>query len=524
MFKKILKRGSSSSKEKSNKNDNNTINNSRKNVSTQQPIAIPGSNNINKENTHKHIISPPPFDSVLSSGSLNSIDGLVGSLPNESSIPPSLLEDGHGNPITRSSSYSPSNINHSSFSSSFSSKPFSKFSIGRSNTSKDAAKFNIDDIISRLLAVRPPPNSSTNMNSKYSKNVCIKNSEIITLLQKVRAIFLDQPVLLHLTPNPSLAIAGDVHGQYEDLLRIFEKMGYPPQTNYLFLGDYVDRGKRRLETILLLFAYKIKYPENFFLLRGNHECASINRVYGFFDECKRRCNLKVWKAFTDVFNCLPISAVVAGKIFCVHGGLSPDLIDYEDVSRIQRPTDVPDNGLLNDLLWSDPSETAYEWEESERGVSYCFGKRIVKKFLERNDLDLVCRAHMIVEDGFEFFGNRTLVTVFSAPNYCGEFDNNGAIMSVDKDLLCSFEIIPSTITMEREKQEALLNQNIMGTSPPPPTTDYLSGNFENLNIDENIFSSSLDQLDKIEKEKDETDIENNNNNNNDNTLPPINNI
>jgi len=125
---------------------------------------------------------------------------------------------------------------------------------------------------------------------------------------------------------------------------------------------------------------------------------------------------------------------------------------------------------------------------------------------------------MIVEDGFEFFGNRTLVTVFSAPNYCGEFDNNGAIMSVDKDLLCSFEIIPSTITMEREKQEALLNQNIMGTSPPPPTTDYLSGNFENLNIDENIFSSSLDQLDKIEKEKDETDIENNNNNNNDNTL------
>jgi len=131
---------------------------------------------------------------------------------------------------------------------------------------------------------------------------------------------------------------------------------------------------------------------------------------------------------------------------------------------------------------------------------------------------------MIVEDGFEFFGNRTLVTVFSAPNYCGEFDNNGAIMSVDKDLLCSFEIIPSTITMEREKQEALLNQNIMGTSPPPPTTDYLSGNFENLNIDENIFSSSLDQLDKIEKEKDETDIENNNNNNNDNTLPPINNI
>jgi len=438
---------------------------------------------------------------------VNGSGGLVGSLPSE--LPPSLLEDGHGNPIHRSSSYSPQTNNHTStFPSSFSSNPFSKITLGRSSTNKEAAKFNIDDIISRLLAVRPPPNSSTNMNGKYAKNVCIKNSEIITLLQKVREIFLDQPVLLHLTPNPSLAIAGDVHGQYEDLLRIFDKMGYPPQTNYLFLGDYVDRGKRSLETILLLFAYKIKYPENFFLLRGNHECASINKVYGFFDECKRRCNLKVWKAFTDVFNCLPISAVVAGKIFCVHGGLSPELIDYEDVSRIQRPTDVPDNGLLNDLLWSDPSETAYEWEESERGVSYCFGKRIVKKFLDRNDLDLVCRAHMIVEDGFEFFGNRSLVTVFSAPNYCGEFDNNGAIMSVDKDLLCSFEIIPSTITMEREKQEALLRQNIAGTSPPPMTNDYLSSPLENLNIEDNIFSSSLDQLDKIEKEEDSPELDN----------------
>jgi serine/threonine-protein phosphatase PP1 catalytic subunit len=514
MFKNILKMGSSSSKEKdkSNKNDNNhSVIDSKNKITAQKPISIPGSN-INNENIHKHLVSPPPFDSVLRSGSLNSSGGLVGSLPNEN-LPPSLLEDGHGNPLIRSNSYSPQNIGHSSsFASSFSSNPFSKLTIGRSNTSKDAAKFNIDDIISRLLAVRPPPNSSTNMNSKYSKNVCIKNSEIITLLQKVREIFLDQPVLLHLTPNPSLAIAGDVHGQYEDLLRIFEKMGYPPQTNYLFLGDYVDRGKRSLETILLLFAYKIKYPENFFLLRGNHECASINKVYGFYDECKRRCNLKVWKAFTDVFNCLPISAVVAGKIFCVHGGLSPDLIDYEDVSRIQRPTDVPDNGLLNDLLWSDPSETAYEWEESERGVSYCFGKRIVKKFLDRNDLDLVCRAHMIVEDGFEFFGNRSLVTVFSAPNYCGEFDNNGAIMSVDKDLLCSFEIIPSTITMEREKQEALLKQHTTGSaSPPPPTTDYLSGTFDNLNLDDNIFSSS--PFDKVEKEEDSPVITNG--------LPPI---
>jgi len=493
--------GSSSSKDKDkHKNDkintHNTIMNTQGRITPQKPISIPGSS-INDETSHKHLVSPPPFESVLGSGSFTPSNGMggsegslpIGSLPDI--LPPSLLEDGRGNPIGRSNSIPLNHSSTSNFSSSFSSNPFSKLTLGRSGTSKDAAKFNIDDIISRLLSVRPPPNSSTNMNSKYSKNLCIKNSEIITLLQKVREVFLDQPVLLHLTPNPSLAIAGDVHGQYEDLLRIFDKMGYPPQTNYLFLGDYVDRGKRSLETILLLFAYKIKYPENFFLLRGNHECASINKVYGFFDECKRRCNLKIWKAFTDVFNCLPISAVVAGKIFCVHGGLSPDLIDYEDVTRIQRPTDVPDNGLLNDLLWSDPSETAYEWEESERGVSYCFGKRIVKKFLERNDLDLVCRAHMIVEDGFEFFGNRSLVTIFSAPNYCGEFDNNGAIMSVDKDLLCSFEIIPSTITMQRERQEALI-QSITGSGsspPPPPDPEFMGQNMDGFVNDDypNIF-------------------------------------
>ncbi|KAI8097228.1 serine/threonine-protein phosphatase PP-Z1 [Halteromyces radiatus] len=292
----------------------------------------------------------------------------------------------------------------------------------------------IDECIDRLLEV--------GKTTKVSKSICFKNSEIVAICRAAQEIFVNQPSLLEL--NPPVKILGDIHGQYHDLIRLFEMGGFPPDANYLFLGDYVDRGKQSLETILLLFCYKIKFPETFFLLRGNHESGSVTRVYGFYDECKRRTNVKIWKTFVDVFNTLPIAALVASKIFCVHGGLSPSLHSMQDVRNIMRPTDVPEYGLLNDLLWSDPSDTAVEWEDNERGVSYCFGKKIVNEFLAKHDLDLVCRAHMVVEDGYEFFNERTLVTVFSAPNYCGEFDNFGAIMSVNEELLCSFELLTPT--------------------------------------------------------------------------------
>ncbi|QSZ32222.1 hypothetical protein DSL72_001795 [Monilinia vaccinii-corymbosi] len=320
----------------------------------------------------------------------------------------------------------------------------------------------LDDYISRLL--------DAGYQGKSTKGVCLKSAEINSICARVREILLEQPPLIEL--EAPVKIVGDIHGQYSDLIRMFEMCGFPPSSNFLFLGDYVDRGKQSLETILLLMCYKIKYPENFFLLRGNHECANVTRVYGFYDECKRRANVKVWKTFVDVFNCLPIAAIVAGKIFCVHGGLSPALSHMDDIRHIARPTDVPDFGLLNDLLWSDPADQENDWETSERGVSYSFGKKVISEFLARHDFDLVCRAHMVVEDGYEFFEDRILVTVFSAPNYCGEFDNYGAVMSVSIELLCSFELLKplDSSALKSQMKKSRNKRNSMVNSPPPTGT------------------------------------------------------
>lgn len=295
---------------------------------------------------------------------------------------------------------------------------------------KAAEEFDLDEIINRSVAVK---------GGKPGKLVQNPETQLKLLCAAVREVILGQSAFLEL--EAPICICGDVHGQYYDLLRLFDYGGFPPQQNYLFLGDYVDRGKQSLETIALLLAYKVKFPENFFLLRGNHECASITRIYGFYDECKRRYNIKLWKQFCDVFNCLPVSALVDGKVICMHGGLSPEIQTLDQIRRIVRPADVPDQGLLCDLLWSDPDKDISGWGENDRGVAFIFGADVVDQFLRKHGMDLVCRAHQVVEDGFEFFAKRKLVTIFSAPNYCGEFDNAGAILTLDSQLTASFKVL-----------------------------------------------------------------------------------
>lgn len=291
----------------------------------------------------------------------------------------------------------------------------------------------VDRCIEELLSVR---------GERPGTDVALPEEYIVSLIQSCKAILASQPALLEL--HCPINVVGDIHGQYSDLLRMFEMGGFPPDANYIFLGDYVDRAIQGVEVMCLMMCYKIKFPETFFMLRGNHECASLTRIYGFYDECRKRYSIKLWKAFTDLFNMMPLAALIDSKIFCVHGGISPEIEDLGDILRIERPQQVPEEGILCDLLWADPDMYTSGWRENPRGVSYTFGDDIIEQFCDRHDIDLIVRAHQVVEDGYEFQCDRQLVTVFSAPNYCGDFDNAGAMMVVKEGLVCSFNVLRPT--------------------------------------------------------------------------------
>ena len=276
------------------------------------------------------------------------------------------------------------------------------------------------------------------------QELAFREGEYDYIIDKAYDVLKNEDSMLKI--SAPLYICGDIHGQYYDLLRVFEILDFPPKSNFLFLGDYVDRGKQSLECLLLLLCLKIKYPTKIFLLRGNHESEALNKIYGFYDECKRRISIKCFKKITNLFNILPITALINDNILCMHGGLSKELNNLEQLNKILRPTEIPDDGLLCDLVWSDPSdELNEEFGENERNISVTFSKKVVEEFTNINGLDLICRAHQVVEEGFQFFAGMKLITVFTAPNYAGEFDNNGGILEVDKDLLCRIHILRPNI-------------------------------------------------------------------------------
>jgi serine/threonine-protein phosphatase PP1 catalytic subunit len=189
--------------------------------------------------------------------------------------------------------------------------------------------------------------------------------------------------------------------------------------------------------------------------------------------------MKLWKEFINLFNHFPVAAVISNKILCMHGGLSPELKNLNQISKLSRPTGIPESGVLCDLLWSDPATgnspfilniVPKRWGDNDRGVSYVFSDRVVAEFLEKHDLDLIIRGHQVMEDGYEFFANKKLVTIFSAPNYCNEFDNDGAMLSVGEDLCCSFyKLMPAEKSMANKKKSPLFPFfNKKGNRPGTP--------------------------------------------------------
>ncbi|KAH8912365.1 serine/threonine-protein phosphatase PP-X isozyme 2 [Coniochaeta sp. PMI_546] len=265
----------------------------------------------------------------------------------------------------------------------------------------------------------------------------IPEAQVRELCHKARELLIEEGNVV--TVTAPVTICGDIHGQFHDLMELFRVGGDVPDTNYLFMGDFVDRGFYSLESFLLLLCLKVRYPDRMTLIRGNHESRQITTVYGFYDECLRKYgSANVWRYCCDVFDYLALGAIVlgasnpAGAVLCVHGGLSPLIDTVDKIRLLDRKQEVPHEGAMCDLLWSDPDEID-GWGLSPRGAGFLFGADIVKHFNHRNDLSLIARAHQLVMEGFKEMFDASIVTVWSAPNYCYRCGNVAALLELSED-------------------------------------------------------------------------------------------
>ncbi|CAF2460258.1 unnamed protein product [Rotaria sp. Silwood2] len=245
-----------------------------------------------------------------------------------------------------------------------------------------------------------------------------------------------------------ITVCGDVHGQYFDLMKLFEVGGSPATTRYLFLGDYVDRGYFSIECVLYLWSMKILYPTTFFLLRGNHECRHLTEYFTFKTECKIKYTERVYNACMEAFDCLPLAALMNGQFLCVHGGLSPEIHTLEDIKRLDRFKEPPPYGPMCDLLWSDPLEdygvertTEQYSHNTVRGCSYFYSYAACCDFLQNNQLLSIIRAHEAQDAGYRMYkkcqstGFPSLITIFSAPNYLDVYNNKAAILKYENNVM-----------------------------------------------------------------------------------------
>lgn len=270
--------------------------------------------------------------------------------------------------------------------------------------------------------------------------VRITQQTLVMICEISRDVILNEPSFVKI--KPPVHVVGDIHGQFYDLLRIFDEVGHPPDSQFLFLGDYVDRGNQSIETLALLLVYKILYPDKIYLLRGNHEISTVNANHGFKNECVSRYSVRLWNIFNEVFNVMPLAASIDDKIFASHAGIPKGVADLSFIETVKRPLSKLE-GPLSDLVWSDPDPSAQDWVPNPRGESYCFGLAQLDDFLTKIGFEVLIRAHQSVSGGFQFpfDPDRRAVTIFSAPCYDVGEEDSGAVMTVSEALECSFVTI-----------------------------------------------------------------------------------
>ena len=294
---------------------------------------------------------------------------------------------------------------------------------------------NVDQLITQLS--EPPHRLLSEPQLQF---LCLETKKLLAAENSVPCV-----------PLPAV-ICGDLHGQFYDVLELFRLGGPVNQTHYVFLGDYVDRGHNSVEVWQLLMLLKLRYPKNIFLIRGNHESRQITQVYGFYDECIRKYgNPSAWRFCVEVFDYLPLGAIVGETVFCVHGGLSPLISSVDQIRMIDRVAELPSEGGLTDLMWSDP-EDIRDWLQNPRGAGWIFGNHPTREFLHINGLSLIARAHQLVQEGYRYtFSNPLdmpaipgseeglLVTVWSAPNYCYRCGNLASVFKLSENKKRVFE-------------------------------------------------------------------------------------
>ncbi|KAL7270058.1 3',5'-cyclic-nucleotide phosphodiesterase (PDEase) (3':5'-CNP) [Rhizina undulata] len=274
----------------------------------------------------------------------------------------------------------------------------------------------------------------------------LTEEQALFIIHKATEILRAEPNLLEM--DAPITVCGDVHGQYYDLMKLFEVGGNPEETRYLFLGDYVDRGYFSIECVLYLWTLKIWYPNTFWLLRGNHECRHLTDYFTFKLECKHKYSERLYEACMVSFCALPLAAVMNKQFLCIHGGLSPELQTLDDLRSIDRFREPPTHGLMCDILWADPLEEFGQEKTSDffihnhvRGCSYFFSYPAACSFLEKNNLLSVIRAHEAQDAGYRMYrktrttGFPSVMTIFSAPNYLDVYNNKAAVLKYENNVM-----------------------------------------------------------------------------------------